>query len=261
MQKYEKQSFPNIVLRSQNELDFKPHLHEDIELVYVKNGEGEAVCDGKKSILKNGDFFLAFPNQIHSYEGFPRGDDYEYYCLIIKPSQLSQYTNFLINYLPHCATCHPADKNIQKLFEIAINEYTLGAEKAALESLLSAFFGLLLQYYELKRTEAANDKFSEVLLYCSKHFKEEIRICDISKSLYISRSYISHMFNGKLGIGFNDYINQLRVSEAMHFLELGNHSVTDIAFLSGFSTLRTFYRAFKKVYNTTPSEYKKNRLS
>ena len=37
--------------------------------------------------------------------------------------------------------------------------------------------------------------------------------------------------------------------------------MTEIAMRSGFESLRTFYRAFKKNYNCTPSVYKKRRES
>ena len=66
-------------------LNFSAHIHEDIELIYVKSGGGIAFCDGKKYILSENSFFLVFPNQVHHYTECVLG---EYIVLIIKPSSL-----------------------------------------------------------------------------------------------------------------------------------------------------------------------------
>ncbi|MBO7296439.1 MAG: helix-turn-helix transcriptional regulator, partial [Clostridia bacterium] len=65
-------------------------------------------------------------------------------------------------------------------------------------------------------------------------------------------------FGNKIGTGFNDYINALRVSEACRYLRRTNKSITEISALVGFGTLRTFNRAFIKQVGTSPSEYRKS---
>ena len=45
-----------------------PHLHSHLELIYVKKGSSRAVLDRNTYLLKEGDLFLAFPNQIHFYQ-------------------------------------------------------------------------------------------------------------------------------------------------------------------------------------------------
>ena len=58
-------------------------------------------------------------------------------------------------------------------------------------------------------------------------------------------------------MNFCDYINSLRLVDAVNMLGNENASITEIAYASGFSTLRTFNRAFLKYYGVTPSEYKR----
>jgi AraC-like DNA-binding protein len=60
----------------------------------------------------------------------------------------------------------------------------------------------------------------------------------------------------KLQIGFNDYINSLRVSNACKYLVKSEKSITEISEIVGFNTLRTFNRAFVKQMGTTPSKYR-----
>lgn len=64
------------------------------------------------------------------------------------------------------------------------------------------------------------------------------------------------MMSSKLNMGFNDYVNSLRVSNACKYLRKTDKSITEISNIVGFNTLRTFNRAFRKQLGITPSEYR-----
>ena len=65
--------------------------------------------------------------------------------------------------------------------------------------------------------------------------------------------------SSKLKMGFNDYINSLRISNACKQLLKTDASVTEISESVGFNTLRTFNRAFMKQMGMTPSEYRRQK--
>lgn len=71
-------------------LNFLPYIHEDIELVFVKQGGGTAYSNGKKYILKEKSFFMVFPNQVHHYSDCSEG---KYIVIIVKPDRLLSYNN------------------------------------------------------------------------------------------------------------------------------------------------------------------------
>ena len=81
---------------------------------------------------------------------------------------------------------------------------------------------------------------------------------EVADKLCISRSTVSHLFNERLAMNFCDYINSLRLSDAVKLLKNGKNTITEISDLSGFSTIRTFNRAFLKRYGISPSEYRKH---
>ena len=56
---------------------------------------------------------------------------------------------------------------------------------------------------------------------------------------------------------FNDYINSLRVSKACLLLADNDKSITTISDSVGFSTIRTFNRAFLRQTGRSPSEYRR----
>ena len=63
----------------------------------------------------------------------------------------------------------------------------------------------------------------------------------------------------KAGVTFRDIIKRTQTRIAKHMLKNPEHSIGDIAFLTGFSKQSAFNRAFKKWTNQTPSEFRKNR--
>ena len=58
------------------------------------------------------------------------------------------------------------------------------------------------------------------------------------------------------GLGVNDYINRIRIEQAMQLLANTGLSVTEISERTGFSSSRYFSTSFKQFTSMTPSEYK-----
>ena len=97
-----------------------------------------------------------------------------------------------------------------------------------------------------------------IVSFCAQNYGRELTLATLEEELHLSKYYISHLFGSKIGTGFNDYINALRVSEACRYLRRSNKSITEISTLVGFGTLRTFNRAFFKQVGMSPSEYRRS---
>ncbi len=239
-------------------LDFSPHVHEDIELVYVKRGGGAAFCDGKRYELMEGDYFLVFPNQVHHYAESAAG---EYLVLIIKPSSLLSYHDVFLEGHPVSALCRlkPEQKdNIGELFDTAQREFVRDGYSPVILAYVTVVLGKLLRFYTIEKNQMPHDTVLQILQYCATHYRDTITVGEIADRLHLSRSCVSHIFSDRLGIHFCDYINGLRLSDAAGLLKNRNYSVTEVAGLSGFPTIRTFNRAFLKQYGISPSEYRKS---
>ena len=88
---------------------------------------------------------------------------------------------------------------------------------------------------------------------------EMVSLAQLEEDLHISKHYISHLFGDKLNIGFNDYINSLRITYAARLLRETNDPIIDVSENSGFNSLRTFNRAFKKHIGVSPRDYRNNK--
>jgi len=83
----------------------------------------------------------------------------------------------------------------------------------------------------------------------------------MSKALSLSPSYISREFSKYFNsLSFGEYIRKLRIDKSKELLDLGTHSLAEIAYLTGFSDQSHFIRVFRKETGITPSKYKKKHL-
>jgi len=55
----------------------------------------------------------------------------------------------------------------------------------------------------------------------------------------------------------SEYINSLRVNYASNLLINTNTPVIDICYTCGFQNLSYFYRVFKRTYNLSPGDFRK----
>lgn len=84
-----------------------------------------------------------------------------------------------------------------------------------------------------------------------------ISLQKLAKSVNTTPNYLSQTLNEKLDMSFFDYVNQHRIEQACEQLKSSQESVLNIAMEVGFNSKSSFYTAFKKSMNMTPSEYRK----
>ena len=81
----------------------------------------------------------------------------------------------------------------------------------------------------------------------------------VAEKLGISAGYVSQIINTITGNNFAHYINQYRVEAVKEMIsntEYENYNLLTMGLESGFTSKTTFYKAFKKVTDQTPNEYK-----
>jgi AraC-like DNA-binding protein len=82
---------------------------------------------------------------------------------------------------------------------------------------------------------------------------------EISEGLNINPAYVSREFSKYFNnLSFGEYIRKLRIEKAIDLLHTTDHSLSEIAYLTGFSDQSHFTRIFKKYTGKNPSGYKKN---
>lgn len=155
------------------------------------------------------------------------------------------------------------DYEIQELLCQVNNEYIEnGLYSAQLQNaLLSTFFILLLRRYEgtarLPRTGDFHWKheFSAIFSYIQINYAK-ISQKDVAERFHYSERQLTRIIKNCTGMNFAQLILKLKMEQAVSLLHHGTLSIENIALLTGYSTVSSFYRAFTKYYGCTPGEYK-----
>lgn len=80
----------------------------------------------------------------------------------------------------------------------------------------------------------------------------------ISNDLELNPSYLSREFSKYFeDLNFGDYIRKLRIEKAIHLIENSSYTLSEIAYMTGFSDQSHFTRIFKLQTGKNPSSYRK----
>jgi len=77
------------------------------------------------------------------------------------------------------------------------------------------------------------------------NYKKKIKLIDISKAIYLSPYYLSHIFKRETGATLMEYLAKVRIEEAKYLLENTQWNTTRIAFQVGYSDQSYFCKVFK----------------
>lgn len=255
---YERKNESLHIIHKESE-HFPPHLHSDMELVYVTCGTLVLGVGCELYSMEKGDFAIVFPNLIHHYQVFGEGKNEAFY-LVPKMSLTGCFMENLQKYCPKNPVIkkekvHPdIHQAIMKLYKEKTRNSIL--DQAYIQIILArsipCFELVLRENYE------SDDVIYQTVSYIAKNFKEEITLDFMAKDLGVSKYSISRVFSATFHTNFNQYLNEQRVNYAVSLLEYTDMSITDICLEAGFQSQRTFNRVFQEKFKMTPREYKKN---
>ena len=109
--------------------------------------------------------------------------------------------------------------------------------------------------YGIKKVHGL-DKLNHVFKYIDEHYQDNITLKDIAKIAGFSEYHFSRIFKEITEKNFHIYINEFRIKKAEKMLANTSISIAQAAYDTGFNSVATFNRIFKRVKGCTPSQYK-----
>lgn len=98
----------------------------------------------------------------------------------------------------------------------------------------------------------------DALKYVAEHYSDnQLKIKTVADALYVSESYLMHLFKQELGKTFNTCLTEYRIMMAKHLLIEQQYKVYEIAEMVGYQDMKYFGQVFRKAEGCTPSEYVK----
>lgn len=241
---------------------FPPHLHQSMELVYVRKGTLELGVGIDLYHMEEGDLALIFPNLIHHAQVFDSTPGRAVHVLA-SPSYLSTYAEILKAKRPvnpiikkekiHHDVCYALGSLLTEYKDLPYKEKLV---------ISHAWFQIILvrtlPFLELKeRSDPKSfDLVYQSMTYIGEHFQEDITQEQMAKDLGISVYDLSRLFTSTFHQNFRRYLNQVRLSHAIVLLTETGLPVTEIFLEVGFQSQATFNRVFMEEYHMTPREYR-----
>jgi AraC family transcriptional regulator len=114
-----------------------------------------------------------------------------------------------------------------------------------------------LQNIKSVKSETKKDLYRRVLKgkeFIDAHFESELTIEQIASHAGMSEFHFYRLFKQIVGLSPYQYILKIRLVKSYQLLTLG-YSVSEVAFATGFSSIFTFSKSFKKMYRVSPSQY------
>lgn len=97
---------------------------------------------------------------------------------------------------------------------------------------------------------------SEAVKYVKEHCCEKLSLQFIANKFFFNPAYLGRIFKSYTGLGFNDYLTDCKIEQAVKLLESRKFKISDIAEKVGYADVDYFCRIFKSKKGCTPSEYK-----
>ena len=99
-------------------------------------------------------------------------------------------------------------------------------------------------------------RIEKIMKYLNQNFDKEISLGEAAKIAGMTEVAFSRFFKVRTGKTFVDTLNEIRLGNASRMLIDTTHSITEVAYKSGFNNMSNFNRIFKKKKDCTPKEFR-----
>ena len=234
--------------------NFAEHTHQTYELLYFVRGDAEYNIEGRVFRLQPHDLLFIQPKQPH-YLHVLAPVPYERYVSNFDAHVLPTENRRQLDALPYLTNienkpflraCFERLRPYSKTFSDP--DMRLMIRCSVREILLN------LLYEDSNSRESytqSNHTLGRIIALIEKNPERDWNAENLSRELYLSKSYIQNIFSQYMGIGLKSYINTKKILYAQSLLLAGDSPAVACQ-ACGFRDYSTFYRLFRKVTGSTP---------
>lgn len=224
------------------------HTHDYFEIEYIFSGSGVYIIDGISYNIEPNMLFYMTPANIHTV--------------------ISEKIDIVSVLIKDCSIFHNISEQHQAIklnkndamlyeslcYELLNNEKNINYSQQLIQTIISKINILS----DIKKT-IKTPPVKKALIYILNNFKNNINLTDVANHVNLSPAYFSFIFKKENNINFKQYIDSLRFEYAKKLITNSDSSILEICNESGFDNYENFVRRFKKIYNTTPSQYRQEK--
>ncbi len=232
------------------------HVHSYLEMVFMLSGELKLLRETDTFHLCTGTMAIIMPYEIHGYETQSESDTVIISCA---PEYISEYSSELEG-----KTFDPPDAKADRLLiDMLCRPSDKGFDLYRLKALIYYAASIFIQTGKLVDKKFKNyDTYRHAVRYISEHYTDEaLSLQSVAQNLGITRIHLSRVLNQRHGDGFSGIVNSLRIQYAKRLIEQSSLSLSEIAYQSGFGSIRNFNRIFQKTFGCSPTSIRNRSIS
>lgn len=240
--------------------------HNETEIIWLLKGSIEVLVDSQVCSLAEDDILIINPNSGHAT--FAQENNSIAMRMHINSAFFTDYGFDFRNGRFHLNTAlnkiHPSYEDMrQTLARLYLQGAKDPSNRLVIESQFMNLMNEITQFFieepgiAKSVTVGKNKKIiEEIGIYIEKNFHLDLNLDTLAKKYNYSSSYLSRLFKEEIGINFYEYLMRCRLQDAIRHLTDTDEKVSQIAFQTGFSDIKSFNLMFKKHFGKTPSEYR-----
>jgi len=238
----------------------RPSGSEQHILIYCEKGKGFVEFPEKTRPIEEGAFFVIPKNTPHIYGSDEKkpwtiywvhflGRNAEHYFANMKAAgyiaPVSLEKSYKIKFL------------FEDIFSFLKNGYTLDTmiyTSQVLANLLGVFFFINNDYMLGLKGDAV--RIEETIMYMANNVELPLTLKELAAMANLSVTHYSYLFKKKTGFPPIDYFIRLKIQKACQLIDTTDLRINEIASKVGFKDPYYFSRAFHKIVQMSPTEYR-----
>lgn len=248
------------------------HWHDEMEIIYIKKGQGTVTIQLRPYPVAAGCIALAPPGTLHAIDGQPgsrmeyenilfsrtlllsaAGDWCDSACLRPLISGRASLPPVLIPGTPLHRRAADCLDEADAACSAAEPGYPL-LVKAALYRLFYALYAQAGQNLAVPPPET--ERVKQILAFVAAHRGEKLTVAQAAAAAGYSSAHFMRFFKAAVGQTFVEYLTDCRLSAAARALAETETAVQQIAEDEGFESLSYFCRLFRRRYGVSPGRYR-----
>lgn len=262
----------NVVLARQPRLEIPEHTHTFFEFLYILSGTSTQSVNGNPETFQEGDFCILPPSARHLQTSFPEGMAVK---IMVRPSAFTDIctgllkgqdmlSRFLLDSIYHGNSeqyllfCTGQDKWIRdQVLDMFLEMFSADVytDRIVTGMLMTLLTRLSRNWHGAVESVPVRNVDHEILNFVQENFST-ITLDELAGHLHYTVPYCSRYIKKLFGCTFSQLLNQIRFQKAELFLRNSSLTVNQISKMLGYENPENFTRAFKKMHEMTPSQYR-----
>jgi len=205
-----------------------PHLHDEVEIIFVIKGSVHVVVSNKNYLLNTDDFLVVNSREIHYFQ---RMDDGNAVLIIQLDPNIAIMPNCTLKSIKlSCSSTESSDGGIAAasdkirndlkyiIYEMCRKEkhYELAVYFLALRMLTNIFrnFPYRIAAKEELQSDSENlDRIIKIFQFVEENYMHNITLHDAASLVHLNDYYFAHFFKKHTGLSFGKYLTKIRLEK------------------------------------------------